>query len=223
MKNLWKHHAKYYDLFQNNSTRYRNIIEIFLQELKECDKILDTGAGSGNLTLELLKQGHKVVAIDLDKFSLEILRKKCAAYSKNLNVLQMDVQALSFKHDEFDGVSSMFVIPFVKNNKKYFSEVYRVLKKKGKFTISTWAPIVDSWYGIIGLQTKELEQKKILPKYQKEWNYTMESAKIAINDVLKGSNLEKLKIMLKKAGFKNIKEYPNNSYGKYAYFLSCEK
>ncbi len=77
MANTWTETLRYYDLIHNNSDRYERTIELHVQELQECHKILDTGAGTGNLTLELLKQGHEVVAIDNDKFALTLLRKKC--------------------------------------------------------------------------------------------------------------------------------------------------
>ncbi len=223
MDDIWKHHFKYYDLFQNNSERYRKTIELHLKELKNFKKILDTGAGSGNLTFELLKQGKEVTAIDLDEFSLKLLKEKCKKYKDRLKVLIMNTQNLNFRNNEFNGVSSMFVIPFVGDNKRYFSEVYRVLKDNGKFTISVWAPVSDSWYGIIELLEKELKNKGLLPKFQKQWDYISQSSKVHVQNVLKGPKVDELKIILKKIGFKKIKDYPENPYKKYAYFLTCEK
>ena len=223
MDKLWKHHFKYYDLFQNNSDRYRGTIKLHLLDLIEFKNILDTGAGSGNLTLELLKKGCKVTAIDTDKFSLDLLRKKCFEFNEDLKVLTMNVQKLDFRDCKFGGVSSMFVIPFVKDNQKYFSEVHRVLKKGGKFTISAWAPLKDSLCGLMKLLETEFKEKGLLPKYKKEWDHIFESSKIHIKTVVRGPNIEKLKRMLEEAGFKKIKVYSENPYKKYAYFLTCEK
>ena len=128
MENLWEHHFKFYDLFQNNRDAYNSMKNFHLGQLKNCKNILDTGCGSGNLTLELLKRDHSVTAVDFNEFALEILKKKCVGYN-NLKIMQMDVQELNFEKESFDGVSSMIVVPFVKNNKKYFFKVYNVLKK----------------------------------------------------------------------------------------------
>jgi ubiquinone/menaquinone biosynthesis C-methylase UbiE len=223
MKTNWAHHFKYYDLFQNNFDKYRATIKFQLAKLTNCQKVLDSGAGSGNLTLGLLKKGKQVTAVDFNKFALKILKKKCKKYSKNLKVRQTDVTKLNFRPNEFDGVSSMFVISFVNDNKKYFSEVYRVLKKGGKFVISSWASVPDAWKGIIEIQKKELKRKGILPRYNLEWEHMMNSSKIAIDDVVNGPNFQKIKTMLKETGFKNIKNYPKNPYKKYAYFLTCKK
>lgn len=222
MKNLWNHHFKYYDLFQMNRDDYVKTIRIFLSKVKNCKIILDSGAGSGNLTLELLKRGHKVVVIDLNEYALKILKKKCKNYRSNLIVRKKDVQNTNFNSKSFDAVTSMFVVPFVKDNKKYFSEVYRVLKEKGIFIITIWSPVKDSWKGIMGVQEKELTKKGILPKYNKAWDYAKESARVAVKDVFKGNNLTKLKRILKDVGFKNIKSI-KSPYGKYAYLISCVK
>jgi ubiquinone/menaquinone biosynthesis C-methylase UbiE len=197
-------------------------IDFQLRELVNYKNILDSGAGSGNLTLKLLKEGKQVTAIDFNQFALNILRKKCREYSDNLTIARMNVESLDFEDEQFNGASSMFVISFVKDNKKYFSEIYRVLKPNGKFVISSWAAVPDTWQGIMEVQKKELENKGILPKHQAEWDYVMESAKIAVNDVIKGPDLNKIKRLLKEVGFKNIRDCPN-PYNKYAYFLTCEK
>jgi ubiquinone/menaquinone biosynthesis C-methylase UbiE len=194
-----------------------------LGELKDFKNILDTGCGSGNLTLGLLEEEHIVTAIDSNEFALKILKKKCSKFKDRLKVIKMDAQEISLEDKSFDGASSMIVIPFVRNNKKYFSGVYKVLKGGGKFSISAWAPVKDSWHGIMELQKQELTRKGILPKYKKEWDYQTESAKKAIKIVLSGPNLKKLKSMLKKAGFVKINVLPDNPFGKYAYFLTCEK
>jgi ubiquinone/menaquinone biosynthesis C-methylase UbiE len=222
MKDLWKHHFKYYDLFQNNFRRYRETIETHLNKLKNYHKILDTGAGSGNLTLELLKQGHKVVAIDSNKYALEILENKCKKFKNEVEVMRMDVQKIDLEDNSFDGVSSMFLIPFVEDNKKYISEVYRILRAEGRFSISAWSPVKDSLHGLLDLQKHELEEKRILPKHQREWEYVLKSAKVAVNQVLNGISESEFIKILEKTGFKNFKKIKHD-YGKYAWFLTCEK
>ena len=61
-----------------------------------------------------------------------------------------------------------------------------------------------------------------MPKFEEEWNYQMKSSKEAIKMIIKGSNLTKIKNQLRAVGFKKIKIHLS-SYGKYAYFLTCEK
>lgn len=222
MENVWEHHFKFYDLFQNNSRRYRDTLSINLKELKPYKKILDTGAGSGNLTLELLKEGHEVFAVDIKESPLKILKEKCKEYDKKLKVMNMDVHQLEFKDEEFDAVSSMFVIPLIKNNKKYLSEVHRILKKGGKLVISGWSPVKDSWKGVMEMLEEELKQKKLLPKYKKEWKYITESSKINVQTVLRGAKSEGIKKILERIGFRKVM-FLESPYKKYAYIITASK
>lgn len=222
MKNIWEHHFKYYDLFQNGLDNYRATIDFHLKNLRESHKILDTGAGTGNLTLELLKFGHMVIAVDSNKLALDILETKCREYNRNLAIKQIEVELLNF-HEEFDGVSSMFVIPFVKNNKRYFSNVYNALRSNGMFIISAWAPIKNGWSKLKDIVEDGLRSKGLLPKYQKEFNYISESSEVNGKIVSEGQNVNDIKDLLSKMGFVDIKEFTKNPYGKYAYFLTCKK
>lgn len=222
MNKLWEYHFKYYDLFQNSFDNYRDVINLHLKELKKFKKILDTGAGTGNLTLELLKQKHFVTAVDSNKYSLDVLKNKCKNYIKNLNVQLMDVQEFKFEDESFDGVSSMFVIPFVNDCEKYLSEVYRVLREGGKFTLSAWTPVQDRT-SLMKERELELKKKKILPKYQKEWEIILKSAKILAKEVQKGFETNELKSSLEKIGFKQVNILKNNPYKKYSCFITCIK
>jgi len=222
MKGLWERHLRYYDFFQNNLDGYKETLNIHLRELTNSNKILDAGAGSGNLAFQLLKKGHEVTAIDSDEASLEVLRKKCEEFNNKLKVRKMDVQKLDLRDNEFDGASSMFVIPFVKDNEKYFGEVYRVLKVGAKFSISAWAP--ESGKDLMKVDLKELTKKGILPKHKKEWDYINEPSNDIIMEIVeKGPAKEEIIKLLEKAGFKKIKVLSERPYGKYSYFVVCEK
>jgi len=48
---------KAYDHILPLAAYYQRIIAIHLQALEKCEKVIDLGCGSGNLTLEYLKQG----------------------------------------------------------------------------------------------------------------------------------------------------------------------
>jgi len=211
------------DLFERNLDRYIGTIKFHSEKLDGFKEILDTGAGTGNLALELLKQEHIVTAVDLDDLSLKILKEKRLGYENKLIIRKMDIQELDFKDNQFDGASSMFVIPLVENIGKYVSEVYRVLKENGKFTISAWAPVSNSWYEVVEHPRGELIQKGVLPKYQKEFDNLVESTKKYVDVVLNGPDIKGLKKILMDTGFRNIKDYPKNPCGNYAYFLTCEK
>ena|SRR3989344_2119489 len=220
MDNLWTHHLKYYDFFQNNLDEYTETIKIHVKELKNCKNILDTGSGSGNLTLQLLKSNHYVSAIDNNTPSLKILSKKCKKFNKRLKIYEMDVSKLEFQDGEFDGASSMFVIPFIKDIEKYFKKIFRVIKPHSKLTISTWSN--ESTNELMKIVFEELTKKEILPRHINEWNHIQKSTQVNAISVKNAPNENQLINLLKDTGFKNIKTI-KSPYGKFSYFIVCEK
>lgn len=215
----WKFHFKYYDLFQNNYPRYLSTMAFHIKELKNFKKILDSGSGSGNLTLELLKRGHYVTAVDFNEFALKILKKKCSKYSPSLKIMKSNVLNIDFNENYFDGASSVFVVPFVKDINDYFSKIHFSLKKEGKFVLSVWAPRK----GLTELAVKEFGAIGFLDKHKEELKEILESSKRTLKEVLKGPKEKEILTALKKVGFRKIKVHKNNPYGKYAYFISCIK
>ena len=115
MKNdVWE--SKYFDAYDKvllNSDIYLAVRDFHVNSMKNCHIVLDSGCGTGNVTLELLKRGHIVYAVDNSKKALDILRKKCAKYSKQLHIHNIDAKKLPFDDEVFDGVTSMFVVYYM--------------------------------------------------------------------------------------------------------------
>lgn len=95
-------------------------------------KVLDAGAGTGRLAIELAKRGAFVTALDISGEMLKVLAKK----SKYIELAVGDVEYMSFEKETFDWVVSAFVIVHLKDPTRFFDEVYRVLKDGGKFLVT---------------------------------------------------------------------------------------
>lgn len=223
----WSKHFKFYDLFQMNFSNYLTMIDFHRKNMTGLKNILDSGAGSGNLTLMLLKDKHKVVAIDNNDTALNILRNKCKKYRANLIIKKQDLnKPLKLKSQSFDGVISSIVIPFLNNNLKYFQEIHRVLKSNGVLSLSIWLPkrgLMDSKYMMPKLE-KELKAKKLLPKFDKEWKEIWITSR-ENEDTIVRNGLKKKEIisLLKKVGFIEIKEWSKKPYGGYVFFAIVRK
>ena len=63
---------------------------------------------------------------------LKIVKKKFP----DVETVAADIEHLPFEDGSFDMVTAMFVIVHLKNPKKAFEEVYRVLKDGGRFIFS---------------------------------------------------------------------------------------
>lgn len=92
-------------------------------------KILDLGCGSGVLLEELTKLGAEPFGIDTSSRAISFC-KKLGLVAKRADVIRMP-----FKSSSFDVVCLVDTLEHIKNEKKVFAEVKRVLKKRGFFLI----------------------------------------------------------------------------------------
>lgn len=116
---------KYFNSFEQNK------ILPLLGDIKDI-KILDIGAGTGRLSLQLEKGGAQVMALDVSAKMLELIRRK----NKKIQTMVGDAENLPFEKESFDIVTAAFLIVHLKDPMRFFDEVYRVLKDGGKFVVT---------------------------------------------------------------------------------------
>ena len=193
--------------------------------MKGKKKVLDVGAGSGNLTIELLGiADREVTAIDSEEYALNQLKAKDTG--TRIKIIKTDASKLPFKDACFDGVVSMFLLPFIDDINGHISEVFRVLGSGGIMSISMWKPnqkVEDGW-DLRTVVEKKFLDSNILPKYQKEWSSLLETSVVnAYNIDNKNIDDKKMSELISKAGFVDIKFYNNIAYDKWAYFIVARK
>ena len=95
---------------------------------------LDVGAGTGDLTLELLRQGaRRVVAADLTPAMLAAGREKARRRRAGGAVwLAADALRLPFRDETFDAVTNAFVLRNLERLQAGLDEMTRVLKPGGR-------------------------------------------------------------------------------------------
>lgn len=101
---------------------------IQLLQVKKGERILDLGCGTGELTAQLHELGANVVGVDKSKNMVEQAQKKypyLPFYVKDVTNLQYD--------NEFDSVFSNAVLHWVKDGETALQNIFRSLKKNGKF------------------------------------------------------------------------------------------
>ena len=102
--------------------------------------VLDLGSGAGIdcfIALKHVGMNGKVIGIDMTE---EMIRKanenKAKLNAKNVEFRLGEIESLPVDDGTVDRVISNCVINLVPNKKNAFSEIYRVLKVGGKFTVS---------------------------------------------------------------------------------------
>lgn len=95
-------------------------------------RVLEIGIGVGS-NWAYLPPGIEYTGIDPDAYMLERARRRAAEQHLELDLQQVDVQALPFPDDTFDTVIATLVFCTVRDARQGLREVYRVLKPDGEF------------------------------------------------------------------------------------------
>lgn len=100
--------------------------------------VLEIAAGTGIVTsalMRILPPAISLVATDLNQGMLDVAKVKDTA--SRVSWQQADAHALPFPDASFDAVVCQFGVMFF-DKPKAFSEVRRVLKKRGRFLFNVW-------------------------------------------------------------------------------------
>jgi ubiquinone/menaquinone biosynthesis C-methylase UbiE len=104
----------------------------------EC--ILDLGCGCGNETIDAARlTGPAGVSYGMDITDAMIVKAASMAETMgltNAKFVKGDIEDLPFEDDSFDAIMSNCVINHAKDKKRVYREIFRVLKKGGRFVIS---------------------------------------------------------------------------------------
>jgi len=131
--------AKDFDVKQKRENRNHlnkiKAISKFL-DIKKGDKVLELGVGTGIHAKYLIgnNKNFYFYGVDLSPDMIKESRKKLKKL-KNIKLLVMDGENLTFKDNYFDKVFISGSLHHYDNPKKGINEILRVLKKEGKFCI----------------------------------------------------------------------------------------
>ena len=111
-----------------------------IKELTEVKpkKILDIATGTADLAIEAMSlKPKKIIGIDISEGMLKIGRDKIR--TKNMsNIIELeygDSEKISYDNNSFDAITAGFGVRNFENLSVGLSEIYRVLKKDGKFVV----------------------------------------------------------------------------------------
>lgn len=106
--------------------------------VKEGERALDVGSGTGSLAaaLERALPSVEVVGVDPSAEFVEFARQSCASERARFEL--GDAQALRFPDAAFDAAMALLVINFVPDHRKALAEMRRVTRAGGKVAACVW-------------------------------------------------------------------------------------
>ncbi len=122
-------HPEIYNHYEQS--RLQKVIGDLVKKVEEDDiKVLDMGAGTGNLSLKFLREGCEVIALDVSPKSLQLL-ERMNNYSQKLKTVVLRGKELPFPDNTFDIVSTYSVLHHIPDYLASVSEMIRVCKPNG--------------------------------------------------------------------------------------------
>ena len=94
-------------------------------------KVLDVACGTGDMVVELTKQGCTVTGVDLSQEMMEIAKQK----APDATYILADAEHLPFEDNSFDAVTCAFGVRNFVHLERGLSEMLRVLKPGGTMVI----------------------------------------------------------------------------------------
>ena len=109
-------------------------------KIKEGDTVIDLGSGAGNdafVARKIAGEKGKVIGVDFTEAMIGRARDNAEKLGlNNVEFRQGDIEDMPVTSNKADVIVSNCVLNLVPNKHKVFSEVYRVLKPGGHFSIS---------------------------------------------------------------------------------------
>jgi ubiquinone/menaquinone biosynthesis C-methylase UbiE len=103
-------------------------------------RVLDVGAGTGNVAIRAAEAGAQVVALDVTPENFEAGRREADACGVELEWVEGDAAALPFGDGEFDVITSSVGAIFVPDHQAVADEMVRVCRPGGTIGMINFVP-----------------------------------------------------------------------------------
>ncbi|HMU45113.1 MAG TPA: arsenite methyltransferase [Chitinophagaceae bacterium] len=145
-------------------------------KIKEGDVVVDLGSGAGNdafVARKITGEKGKVIGVDFTEAMIAKARQNAEKLGlNNVEFRQGDIEDMPLTSAKADVIISNCVLNLVPNKHKVFSEIYRVLKPGGHFSISDivlqgeipekWKQVAELYAGCVSGAIREKEYLSII-------------------------------------------------------------
>lgn len=109
-------------------------------DVRAGESVLDIACGNGNAALAAARRFARVTAIDYVPALLERARARASADGLELELREVDAEAMPFPDGAFDVVLSTFGVMFTPDQARAASELVRVCRAGGRIGLACWTP-----------------------------------------------------------------------------------
>ena len=131
-----KYEAWYETPLGSVSDRLEQELVFSMAGVKDGERVLDAGCGTGIYSIELAKEGAKVTGLDASLGMLEWARAKAGRAGRKIDLIKADARNIPFPDGHFDLVLSVCMLCFVRERQAALLEMKRVLRPGGKVVIA---------------------------------------------------------------------------------------
>jgi len=167
-------------------------------------RILDIAAGTGSSSRPLADAGADVIPLDFSKGMLDAGRKR----HPDLQFMQGDALALSFKENEFDVTTISFGLRNTSDTSKALKESFRVLKSGGRMVVVEFSQPTNRLFRFIYLRYL----MRALPTVARKVSSNPDAYVYLAESILAWPNQNGLADLMKAAGFGNV-QWKNLTFG----------
>ncbi len=136
----WETYAISYDRVLEHLPLYQAVVERLVDAMSAPGiiDVIDLGAGTGNVTIPLVKSGRRVTALDLSRAMLDRLQAKLSDQDgMQLTVVEQYAEHLpQWKNESFDGVNILLTLYDRTKPMSALDEAVRILRPGGTLVIT---------------------------------------------------------------------------------------
>jgi SAM-dependent methyltransferase len=202
---LWGSYAVSYDAVLSGFEPYEDLIKDVIGGIRaNANRVLELGAGTGNVTRQLLKRGCTVTVVENNTFMLDKMATKGLRSTGKLTVVVESVENTEFGGERnFDAAVAVNVVYALDDPARCFRKVAAVLKKGGVFALST-THSETKLNRLLGAIKDDLIAKGEFKAKEEHYNRVL-----AVNEAIEGTlatryTLEQYRAWLMDAGFEII-------------------
>ncbi len=132
---VFDHAVDFYDETRGLSPEAsRATTDLLASQLRDCQRVLEVGIGTGLMALPLAKHGFHVDGVDLSEPMLQRLREKISGSGISLAVA--DATRLPFRTGSVEGAYLRHVLHLIPDWRTAVAEVIRVVRPGGRILVS---------------------------------------------------------------------------------------